>query len=202
MRYAGRISDWNDDKGYGFVVPNGGGERAFVHVNEFERGARRPATGDLISYSPVKAAGGRLQARAIRHAGEAAAQPRRASRLPRAAIGAGALGVAIVLAVLGLIPPMLAGVYVVASALSYVLYAHDKGAAERGAWRTSEGHLHFVDLLGGWPGALLAQQRYRHKTAKASFQFVFWASVAANIAGAWWLLASGAMDGVDAGILS
>jgi uncharacterized membrane protein YsdA (DUF1294 family) len=129
----------------------------------------------------------------MRHAGR--------THAPRAAIGAGALGVAIVLAVLGVIPPMLAGAYVVASGLSYVLYAHDKGAAERKAWRTPEGHLHFVDLLGGWPGALAAQQRYRHKTAKPSFQFVFWVSVAANVAGAWWLLASGAMDGVNAGIL-
>src|SRR3546814_19155049 len=32
MRLAGRISDWNDEKRYGFVTPNGGGDRAFVHI--------------------------------------------------------------------------------------------------------------------------------------------------------------------------
>ncbi|MCB1577615.1 MAG: cold shock domain-containing protein, partial [Xanthomonadales bacterium] len=52
MRFVGRIAEWNDEKGYGFVEPNGGGERAFVHVKAFERRNRRPADGDLISYEP------------------------------------------------------------------------------------------------------------------------------------------------------
>lgn len=34
--------------------------------------------------------------------------------------------------------------------------------------------LHAVELLGGWPGALLAQQLLRHKTKKTSYQVVFW----------------------------
>lgn len=62
MRLAGRISDWNDEKGYGFVVPNGGGDRAFVHVSAFQRGSRRPENGDPVSYLPVRDARGRLQA--------------------------------------------------------------------------------------------------------------------------------------------
>ena len=34
--------------------------------------------------------------------------------------------------------------------------------------------MHITELLGGWPGALIAQQVFRHKTRKASFQTVFW----------------------------
>ena len=34
--------DTGRSKGFGFVVPNGGGDRAFVHINEFQRGSRRP----------------------------------------------------------------------------------------------------------------------------------------------------------------
>ena len=34
--------------------------------------------------------------------------------------------------------------------------------------------LHEVEILGGWPGALLAQQLLRHKTKKTSYQVVFW----------------------------
>src|SRR3546814_7859726 len=54
MRLAGRISDWNDDKGYGFVTPNGGGDRAFVHIKAFQSGSRRPVDGDLISYAVTR----------------------------------------------------------------------------------------------------------------------------------------------------
>src|SRR3546814_13090 len=49
MRLAGRISDWNDDKGYGFVTPNGGGDRAFVHIKAFQSGSRRPVDEIMIS---------------------------------------------------------------------------------------------------------------------------------------------------------
>ena len=70
MRYQGRIGDWNDDKGFGFVVPNGGGDRAFVHIKAFARTSRRPLDGDLITYSVTRDARGRLQANTIRFAGE------------------------------------------------------------------------------------------------------------------------------------
>ena len=50
----------------------------------------------------------------------------------------------------------------------------DKRSAETGRWRTPENTLHITELLGGWPGALVAQQVFRHKTRKVSFQVVVW----------------------------
>jgi len=50
--------------------------------------------------------------------------------------------------------------------------------------------LHLLSLLGGWPGALIGQGLFRHKTSKQSFQFMFWLTVAINI-GAIVLIASG-----------
>lgn len=196
MRFAGRITDWNDDKGFGFVSPNGGGDRAFVHVSEFRRGSRRPVTGDLISYLPVKDAQGRLQAREIRHAGEKVPVRRERSRIPRAAIGAAALLAIMGIAAVGRIPVFVAGTYVALALVSYLMYFFDKMAAERGAHRTPENTLHLFDLLGGWPGALIAQQQFRHKTIKQPFQAIFWATVAVNLAGAWWLLRSGMASGM------
>lgn len=191
MRLAGRISDWNDEKGFGFVVPNGGGERAFVHIKELRRGSRRPATGDLISYLPVKDAHGRLQAREIRHAGQKTQPRRRASRFPRAATGFCALAAAIAGAAAGMIPGVLAAAWLILSGVSYLMYLYDKVAAGKGARRTPESTLHLVDVLGGWPGALIAQQQFRHKTVKQPFQFVFWLTVCLNLAGAWWMVSSG-----------
>src|SRR3546814_18934317 len=71
------------------------------------------------------------------------------------------------------------------------MYWLDKEAAQGGAQRIPESTLHLVDLLGGWPGALIAQQQFRHKTVKRSFQFAFWCSVLANVAIMAWLVRSG-----------
>ena len=82
----------------------------------------------------------------------------------------------------GHVPRWTPWVYLAASTLTLVVYAIDKSAARKGAWRTSENTLHTLAILGGWPGAMLAQQLLRHKTAKASFRAVFWATVVLNLA--------------------
>jgi uncharacterized membrane protein YsdA (DUF1294 family) len=64
------------------------------------------------------------------------------------------------------------------SAFSFCFYRSDKQKAQSGEWRIPESTLHFTDLIGGWPGGFLAQRKYRHKTAKGSFQFLFWVTVA------------------------
>ncbi|KQW32990.1 MULTISPECIES: DUF1294 domain-containing protein [Pseudomonas] len=68
--------------------------------------------------------------------------------------------------------PMVA--YGVVSVVAFLLYWSDKRKARADTWRTPENVLHAVELAGGWPGALLAQQLFRHKTRKVSFQVVFW----------------------------
>ncbi len=60
------------------------------------------------------------------------------------------------------------------SALTYWAYWCDKRRAQQGAWRMPEARLHLLELLGGWPGAFLAQRRLRHKCSKRSYQFNFW----------------------------
>ena len=81
------------------------------------------------------------------------------------------------------LPPLVAGAYAVTSLSCFVAYAIDKSAARKGGWRTPERTLLLLGLVGGWPGGLLAQQWLRHKSAKRSFQAMFWATVAANVVG-------------------
>lgn len=64
--------------------------------------------------------------------------------------------------------------YTVVSVLAFFLYWSDKRKARADTWRTPENVLHAVELAGGWPGALLAQQVFRHKTRKVSFQLLSW----------------------------
>lgn len=71
-------------------------------------------------------------------------------------------------------------IYVVASLLTYFFYWDDKRRAQRNEWRIPEANLHLWSLVGGWPGAFIAQQQFRHKTKKVSFRIVFWLVVAAH----------------------
>lgn len=76
--------------------------------------------------------------------------------------------------------------YLAASAASLVVYAVDKSAARHDRWRVSESTLHLLALIGGWPGALVAQWLFRHKSRKASFQAAFALTVVLNCAFLWW----------------
>jgi uncharacterized membrane protein YsdA (DUF1294 family) len=67
-----------------------------------------------------------------------------------------------------------AGWLVLVSLLTFLGYSSDKRRARRGEWRAAESTLHLGELAGGWPGAFLAQRKFRHKTSKLSYQFVFW----------------------------
>jgi uncharacterized membrane protein YsdA (DUF1294 family) len=80
-------------------------------------------------------------------------------------------------------PPGLVAAVAALNGLTFLLYAADKSAARRGAWRTSERRLHLLALLGGWPAAWWAQQWLRHKSAKGEFRTVYWATVLLNCAG-------------------
>ncbi|MDP9505283.1 DUF1294 domain-containing protein [Pseudomonas protegens] len=68
--------------------------------------------------------------------------------------------------------------YGAVSLLTFLLYWHDKRRARAEGQRTPEKVLHALELAGGWPGALLAQQLLRHKTRKVSYQTLFWLIVA------------------------
>jgi uncharacterized membrane protein YsdA (DUF1294 family) len=88
----------------------------------------------------------------------------------------------------GKISPLIFALYLVASLLTFLMYAVDKSAAQKGAWRTKESTLHLLSLVGGWPGALVAQEKLRHKSKKQSFRFVFWCTVLLNCSAFVWLL--------------
>lgn len=63
------------------------------------------------------------------------------------------------------------------SAVTFLIYRSDKQRAQSGDQRTPEATLHFLEFLGGWPGAWLAQRAFRHKIVKTKFQVEFWAII-------------------------
>ena len=80
---------------------------------------------------------------------------------------------------------------VVCSAAAFILYGIDKRRAIRKEPRISERTLHLLSVLGGWPGAHLAQQIFHHKTLKISFRLVFWLTVAVHLMIIGWGIWSG-----------
>jgi len=186
MRYQGRVTNWNDDKGYGFVTPNGGGDKAFVHIKTFSS-SRRPIEGDLITYEVEKDPQNRIRAVSIRYPGVPKTAPKRATPHYFGVILVTLFScVVVALTVLGRTPLPVAFIYVIASCITLIVYAFDKSAAMNNRWRTQESTLHILSLVGGWPGALIAQRMFRHKTKKFEFQVLFWGSVVVNCGALAW----------------
>jgi uncharacterized membrane protein YsdA (DUF1294 family) len=75
---------------------------------------------------------------------------------------------------------LIAGWYVLASLVTFAVYAVDKAAARRGGARVAERTLHVFGFAGGWPGAIAAQAMLRHKSRKQPFRTVFWMTVTVN----------------------
>lgn len=187
MRYQGKIIKWNDEKGFGFAVPSGGHQPVFVHARVFSNRQRRPLVGAGISYELGSDAQGRCCAVNVRYAGESQASIElRVSIVPMlwallfAGLVAGLVGS-------GRIPMLVAMAYLVASLMTFTAYAIDKSAAKSGLRRTPENTLFFFGLAGGWPGAIFAQQIFRHKSSKREFQTIFWLTVSLNCGALIWL---------------
>ncbi len=193
MRYQGKLADWNDERGFGFIASSDGGTRVFAHISSFSSRRRRPTAGDDVSFALSADRDGRTHAVDVAIACERHAANSRFTALSTVdslrIIGASAFFSSVaVLAYTGQIPlPMFWG-YAAASAAALVAYVVDKAAAKSERRRIPESTLHGLGLIGGWPGALVAQSLVRHKTRKREFQVLFWMTVVLNVAAAVWIL--------------
>jgi uncharacterized membrane protein YsdA (DUF1294 family) len=64
------------------------------------------------------------------------------------------------------------------SVITFIIYGFDKYRSRNAGWRIRETTLHLLELTGGWPGALLGQHFFQHKTLKTAYQMQFWIIVA------------------------
>jgi uncharacterized membrane protein YsdA (DUF1294 family)/cold shock CspA family protein len=194
VRYQGKITDWKDEKGFGFITPNGGGQRVFIHIKSFSNGQQRPVGNELVAYELTHDAKGRPQANSVAFVGKRVTPTSPSGQANTPLILAATFFVFVAASVFaGKLPIAVMWVYLIASLVAFITYALDKSAARNDQWRTKESTLHLFALAGGWPGALAAQRLLRHKSSKQSFQFVFWVTVILNCCAlAWFFSTAGA----------
>ncbi len=61
----GKVTQWKDDKGFGFIQPDDGSEGLFFHVSSVKTDARRPQVGDSVLYAPMRDSQQRLKAKCV-----------------------------------------------------------------------------------------------------------------------------------------
>ena len=185
-RSSGKLIQWDDAKGYGFIVPDEGGAKLFVHIKAFGLRAGRPFVGERLSFVVGSDAQGKRRALEVR-----SLEPRQAADTRKRRDEGSLLWLipGFALLVLGCqllwgLPHWLWGMYLAMSLASFIVYFGDKRAAVKGdQWRVPERTLHLLALACGWPGALLAQNMLKHKHSKREFLRWFWLSVVLNVSG-------------------
>ena len=199
MREQGRLVEWFDDKGYGFIQPNEPHKgRVFLHIKDFARPGPRPIVGCALEYQIILDGQGRHRAQQVSYLKAAQvrktprqqpAQPQHRTSLRPIQLLIAAYFILLGLATLaGLASGLLLLFILLMNAASYWSYAQDKEAAQTGARRVPEQTLHILSFLGGWPAAWLAQQKLRHKTQKQPFRKVYWFTILLNILLVLWLI--------------
>ncbi len=199
MRDQGRLVEWFDEKGYGFIQPNDASkDRVFLHIKDFARQGPRPIVGCALEYTLVLDGDGRYRAQQVTYL--KASQTQKSISKPKASsqpaqklkpmqiLCVGYILALAVLSMAGLFSGMLLLLISLINVITYWMYAQDKEAALQGKRRVPEQTLHVLSFLGGWPMAWLAQEKLRHKTQKQPFRKIYFCSIALNILLILWLI--------------
>jgi uncharacterized membrane protein YsdA (DUF1294 family)/cold shock CspA family protein len=209
MKRQGTLVRWEKDRGFGFIRCPDISADVFVHLRDFTDRSTTPQVGMRVNFEEIHVGGKGPRAMSVQAVGAARqpqSQPQRRSAPPRrqpdrpvrsSASSSSPLPMALLLVAYGALlgygvwtarlPPIALGVLALLSLLTFFIYGFDKNAAETGRWRTAENTLHLLSLIGGWPGAWVAQRLFHHKVRKTSFMTGYWATVLAHMAamGAW-----------------
>ena len=201
MRDQGRLVEWFDDKGYGFIQPNDSSkDRVFLHIKDFARQGPRPITGCALENVVQLDGQGRYKAKQVTYL-KASQTQKKSHQQPKPQKNKSAnnlqpmqiacvtyIVIIALMTISGVLNSMVLLFISIINALTYWMYAQDKEAAQSGNRRVPENTLHTLAFLGGWPAAWLAQQRLRHKTQKQPFRKIYFCTIAFNILLIGWLI--------------
>ena len=58
----GKLIIWKDSRGFGFIKPDEGGKKVFLHISLLQKLSRRPKVGDIILYEQIQDGDGKIRA--------------------------------------------------------------------------------------------------------------------------------------------
>lgn len=202
---SGKIVQWDEEKGYGFIQTQALEEPIFFHASTLTAREHTPQEGEAITIkAQYDANKKRWQATEVTSATRqqrANAQQKRDNALIRPMqnklIWAIPVALIYLIALYTQVPKLaLSNLFI--SLIAFALYAWDKRCALKQSSRIPETSLHSVALIGGWAGALIARYLFRHKTQKQPFVSLFWLTVILNIAATAYLIFSGSLKNLFA----
>ncbi|WP_318440087.1 cold shock and DUF1294 domain-containing protein [Photobacterium leiognathi] len=183
MTQKGKIISWNQQKGFGFISPDNGGDDVFFHVSALVDKQSRPRIQEPVNFKLGTDSKGRLSASKVTFVNTHSGLDKYTARFSKAQwFSVIFLGFVALSIVLFQCPYQVLVAYLVLSVVTFAVYAHDKRAAQAEKWRTKEATLHLLALIGGWPGALWAQKILRHKSQKQPFKAILWLTIIVNCA--------------------
>jgi cold shock CspA family protein len=77
----GKVISWKDDKGFGFINPEGKSDQVFFHVSSVKKATRKPEVGDVVFFEMAKDSQGRLKATHVLLEGVSLANSRNSTRI-------------------------------------------------------------------------------------------------------------------------
>lgn len=198
-KIEGKIVRWQDDKGFGFIQTESSSKELFFHISDY-RANVRPSLEENVVFEIGMDKKGKpcaknvqqasfVQQKLKQHDVRCEANQKRLQAKQNNELGIHItliVGVIFLLALAGLffaklLPVWLAGWYMAINLATFLLYAHDKNAAQSGGWRVQESSLHKLALLGGWLGAGVAHKTLRHKSQKPEFRQGFYLTIIGNV---------------------
>ncbi len=202
MRDQGRLVEWFDDKGYGFIQPNDASkDRVFLHIKDFAQKGPRPIVGCALEYVVQLDGQGRYKAKQVTYLKASQTSSSKVSKpykesnqkststlQPMQIVCVMYIVALAILSISGLLNGLALLFISIINVMTYWFYAQDKEAAQLGNRRVPENTLHILSFLGGWPAAWLAQQRLRHKTQKQPFRKIYFCTIFFNILLILWLI--------------
>jgi uncharacterized membrane protein YsdA (DUF1294 family)/cold shock CspA family protein len=208
MRKQGKVVRWDPAKGFGFIRSPDTNQEVFFHIKDY-RWNTAPREGEAVWFEEIHVGGKGPRGMSVlpvntlndpRSYEPGSHKPKHHWRSTKsnsrhvntnAEPTSAALVLVLFFAWVALVgwgvmqkrlPTWAIGVTVVLNLITLCVYAHDKYAAQHGRWRVREDTLHLLGLLGGWPGAWLAQQAMRHKSSKPAFRATYWGTVTTHFA--------------------